>query len=124
AGASGIDLVVLCVAADDGVMPQTREHLAVCALLGVSRGVVAITKSDLADEETLALVEEDARDLVRGTFLEGAPVVRCSARGAEGRDALAREVARLAREGRARAARARGPAFVAIDRVFSKSGAG
>src|ERR1051325_619051 len=72
AGATGIDLVVLVVAADDGVMPQTREHLAIMTLLGVKSGIVAITKSELGDPETLALVEEDIAGAVSGTFLEGA----------------------------------------------------
>jgi selenocysteine-specific elongation factor len=124
AGASGIDLVVLCVAADDGVMPQTREHLAICGLLGVKSGVVAITKSDLADEETLALVEEDVREAARGTFLEGAKIVRCSARAGTGLDALTKEVARLAAEIPAQAARAKGPAFLAIAASSRRAGQG
>jgi selenocysteine-specific elongation factor len=122
AGATGIDVVLLCVAADDGVMPQTREHLDVCALLGVRAGVVALTKCDVADAETLALVEEDVRDAVRGTFLEGAEIVRTSARTKVGLDTLSAAV-----EGAAKAAAPRaadGPAFLAIDRVFSKPGAG
>ena len=69
AGAGGIDLVVLVVAADEGVMPQTREHLDICGLLGVERGLVALTKSDLVDDEWRALVQEDLRGVLRGTFL-------------------------------------------------------
>ncbi len=122
AGATGIDLVVLCVAADDGVMPQTREHLDVCALLGVRAGVVAITKSDLGDEETLALVEEDVRAATRGTFLAEAQVVRTSVRARSGLDALAAAVAKAAGASSLRAVK--GPAYLAIDRVFSKAGAG
>src|SRR6059036_2828814 len=77
AGVTGIDLVLLVVAADEGVMPQTREHFAIVSLLGVPRGVVVLTKCDLvADAEWLDEVESDVRELVRGSFLEGAPVVR------------------------------------------------
>ena len=79
AGASGLDLAMLVVAADDSVMPQTREHLEILPLLGLSAGVVALTKCDLADPAWLDLVEEEIRSLVRGTFLEGAPIVRTSA---------------------------------------------
>ena len=79
AGASGLDLAMLVVAADDSVMPQTREHIQILTLLGLSAGVVALTKCDLVDSSWLDLVEEDIRSLVRGTFLEGAPIVRTSA---------------------------------------------
>ena len=71
AGASGLDLAMLVVAADDSVMPQTREHLEILRLLGLSGGLVALTKCDLADPSWLDLVEEEVRTLVRGTFLEG-----------------------------------------------------
>src|SRR5512147_2387003 len=87
AGAGGIDLVVLVVAADEGVMPQTREHLDICRLLGVPRGLVAVTKSDILPDlgaGWLPLLEAEIRAAVRGTFLEGAPVVPCSARTGEG----------------------------------------
>jgi len=83
AGAGGIDLVVLVIAADEGVMPQTREHLDICRLLGVPRGLVAVTKSDLLPElgaEWLPLLESEIRAATRGTFLEEAPIVPCSAR--------------------------------------------
>ena len=79
AGVGGIDVVLLVVAADEGVMPQTREHVAILDLLDVRHGVVAITKIDLVDEEWLALVEEDVTSLLRGTSLEGAPLVPVSA---------------------------------------------
>src|SRR5579859_2416417 len=69
AGASGIDFMLLAVAADDGVMPQTREHLAIMQLLGIKRGIVALTKSDLASEERLAEVREQVRHIVAGTPL-------------------------------------------------------
>ena len=79
AGATGIDLVVLVVAADDGVMPQTREHLAIMELLGVSRGLVVLNKVDLVDPEMAELAEEDVRETLAGTFLEDAPLLRVSA---------------------------------------------
>jgi selenocysteine-specific elongation factor len=122
AGAAGIDVVLLVVAADDGVMPQTREHVAVCRHLGIARGVIAITKSDLADAEMLALVEEDVRDAVRGTFLERAEVVRCSSSTGEGIEALAEALARSLRA--RRAAPSDGPVWLPIDRAFVRHGHG
>jgi selenocysteine-specific elongation factor len=88
AGASGLDLAMLVVAADDSVMPQTREHMQILTLLGLSAGAVALTKCDLVDPSWLDLVEEDIRSLVRGTFLDGAPIVRTSAVTGAGLDTL------------------------------------
>ncbi len=88
AGAGGIDLALLVVAADDGVMPQTREHLAILDLLGVRRGVVALTKRDLVDADWLALVTADIVELLAGTALEGSPIVPCSSTTREGLDGL------------------------------------
>ena len=88
AGAGGIDLALLVVAADDGVMPQTREHLAILDLLGVRRGVVALTKRDLVDDEWATLVANDIVELIDGTALEGSPVVPCSSLTREGLDTL------------------------------------
>ncbi|MBN2705730.1 MAG: selenocysteine-specific translation elongation factor, partial [Deltaproteobacteria bacterium] len=79
AGACGIDLVMLLVAADEGVMPQTREHFDVCRLLGISRGLVVISKCDTVDEELLDLVKEEVSELTAGSFLEEAPVIPVSA---------------------------------------------
>jgi selenocysteine-specific elongation factor len=84
AGATGVDLAVLVVAADDSVMPQTREHLEILRLLGLRHGVIALTKCDLVDETTLEVVELEIRDLVRGTFLENAPIIRTSAQSGKG----------------------------------------
>src|SRR5690349_11073426 len=75
AGAAGIDLVVLVIAADESIKPQTREHFDICRLLGVKRGVVALTKSDLVDRDTLELVRLEAEEFLRGSFLERAAVV-------------------------------------------------
>src|ERR1700761_8745552 len=83
AGAVGIDAVVLVVAADEGVMPQTREHLDICELLGVRAGVVALTKSDLSEPELRELATLELRETLRGTFLATAPIVACSARTGE-----------------------------------------
>ncbi len=88
AGAGGVDLALLVVAADDGVMPQTREHLAILDLLGVRRGVVALTKRDLVDDDWLALVAADATELLAGTSLAGSPVIPCSSVTRAGLDAL------------------------------------
>ncbi|MBV6516741.1 MAG: Selenocysteine-specific elongation factor [Planctomycetes bacterium] len=88
AGASGVDIVLLVIAADDGVMPQTREHIEILTLLGIQRGVIALNKADLVDADTLELAAEDARDAVKGTFLESAPVVPVSALTRQGLDAL------------------------------------
>ncbi len=125
AGAGGVDLAVLVVAADEGVMPQTREHLDICRLLGVKAGVIALTKADLLSElgeEWSALVEADLVSLVAGTFLEGAPVVRVSARTGEGLDALRAALTHAARGLPGRPAE--GPAFLPVDRTFTIKGFG
>ena len=125
AGAGGVDLAVLVVAADEGVMPQTREHLDICRLLGVKAGVVALTKSDLLDalgDDWRALVEADLGALTAGTFLEGAPVVPVSSRTGAGLDALKTA---LARAGTTLPERpAEGPVFLPVDRAFSIKGFG
>jgi selenocysteine-specific elongation factor len=125
AGAGGIDLVVLVVAADEGVMPQTREHLDICRLLGVPRGVVAVTKADLLADlgaDWLPLLEQDIRAATRGTFLEGSPILPVSAVTREGLDALVAALGRLSAEVPERPAE--GPAFLPIDRAFSMRGFG
>ena len=86
AGATGIDMVVMVIAADEGVMPQTREHMEICSLLGVEHGLVALTKIDMIDEEWLELVEEDIREFVAGTFLEDKAIVPVSSANGEGID--------------------------------------
>src|SRR5438477_9290838 len=84
AGATGIDLAVLVVAADDSVMPQTREHLEILKLLGLRHGVIALTKCDLVDETTRDVVELEIRELAQGSFLENAPIIRTSAQSGLG----------------------------------------
>jgi selenocysteine-specific elongation factor len=96
AGAGGIDIVMLVVAADEGVMPQTREHLDICQLLGVKRGLVALTKSDLVDPDWLDLVEDDLRQTFEPTFLADAPILRCSATEAAGLEPLKEALLTLA----------------------------
>lgn len=88
AGASTIDMVLLVVAADDGVMPQTREHFEICRLMAIRRGIIVINKIDLVDPDWLELVQQDVQELVRGSFLEGAPVVNVSAVTGQGIDEL------------------------------------
>ncbi|HEX9202408.1 MAG TPA: GTP-binding protein, partial [Vicinamibacteria bacterium] len=88
AGAHGIDAVLLVVAADESVMPQTREHFQICRLLGIPRGVVALTKCDLADPDRQAVAELEALELVAGSFLEGGPLLRVSVRTGQGLEAL------------------------------------
>ncbi|HET6145983.1 MAG TPA: selenocysteine-specific translation elongation factor [Polyangia bacterium] len=122
AGATGIDLALFVIAADEGVMPQTREHLDICRLLGVSRGLVALTKIDRVDEEMRRLATDDVREAVRGTFLERAPVVPCSAVTGEGLERLRSALARAVIDAPARALD--GLARLPIDRVFSVKGFG
>ena len=122
AGASGIDCVVLVIAADESVMPQTREHFDICRLLGVTTGVVVLTKCDLVDEETIEIVRLEAAELVASSFLEDAPVVSVSARTGEGLEelkaVLARVVGTVERRGSAGAAR------IPVDRTFTVKGFG
>ena len=122
AGAHGIDLLALVIAADEGVMPQTREHFDICRLLGVRNGLVVITKKDLVDEEMLALVEDEARELTVGSFLEGAPIVSVSSRTGAGLDELR---ARLMELGKTVPPRSQDLATrLPIDRSFSMKGFG
>jgi selenocysteine-specific elongation factor len=122
AGVGGIDLAMLVVAADEGVMPQTREHLAILDLLGVKRGILVITKSDLADAEWLDLVAAEVEELASTTCLAGAPLVRCSATTKEGLGDLLRTIedALSLTQAKRDLSRPRLP----IDRVFTVSGFG
>ena len=122
AGAGGIDLAMLLVAADESVMPQTREHLEVLRALGVGHGLVIISKSDLATDDTLPLLKEEIAELVHGTFLEDAPVVLASARTGAGLDDIRTTLAALAAQVENR--NAAGPFRLAVDRVFHQKGIG
>lgn len=84
AGATGIDIVAMVIAADEGVMPQTKEHMEICSLLGIRHGFIVITKIDMVDEEWLELITEDIKDFVRSTFLENAPIIKVSSTTGEG----------------------------------------
>jgi selenocysteine-specific elongation factor len=122
AGATGLDLVCLVIAADEGVMPQTREHLDICQLLGVRRGLVVLTKRDLVDDDWLELVTADVRATLAGTFLDGAPVVPVSTRTGAGLDELRAALARVIDELPPRATT--GVFRMPVDRVFTVKGFG
>jgi selenocysteine-specific elongation factor len=122
AGVGGFDAVILVVAADESVMPQTREHFEICRLLGVGDGVIAITKTDVADAETVELVKLEVKDLVAGSFLASARIVPVSARTGEGVDDLRQALVDVGRRARARADT--GAVRLPIDRVFSVKGFG
>jgi selenocysteine-specific elongation factor len=123
AGAQGVDLVLLAVASDDSVMPQTREHLDILKLLRVSTGVIARTKSDLVDAGTGALVDEEIHALVKGSFLQDAPIVACSAVTGEGLDALRAALLAAARRV-VREDRSRKVPRLFLDRAFTMKGFG
>lgn len=122
AGATGIDIVAMVIAADEGVMPQTREHLEICTLLDVHHGMVVLTKIDLVDEEWLELVSEDISDFVRGTFLETQPLVKVSSVTGEGIDTFLSTLENLAREIPEK--KSSGLFRLPVDRVFSMKGFG
>lgn len=123
AGIGGIDFVLFVVAADEGIMPQTREHFEILQALGIDDGIIAITKTDMVDEEWLELVQEDIRDYVEGSFLEGKPMIPVSAKSGENIDLLEEEIIRKCdRESK----RIEAPEMfrLPVDRVFTKSGFG
>jgi len=122
AGASTIDLVVLVVAADDGVMPQTREHFEICRLMGIRRGLVAINKADLVDDEWIELVKLDVGEMVKGSFLEGAPMIPVSALTGRGVPELRQAIIDLAKKVEAKPDR--GVFRMPVDRNFSMKGFG
>jgi selenocysteine-specific elongation factor len=123
AGATGIDLVALVVAADEGVMPQTREHLEICELLKVKQGIVILTKTDLVeDADWLELVKEDIQDFLQGTFLASAPIISVSAVTGDGLDSLLNHLQSLCDAVEARSSS--GDFRLAVDRVFTMKGFG
>ena len=122
AGATGIDIVAMVIAADEGVMPQTREHMEICTLLGVQHGLVALTKVDMVDEEMLELAQEDVKEFTRGSFLENAPIIPVSAVTGQGVPEFVRAVEALAKE-----VPDRPPSTLfrlPVDRVFTMKGFG
>ena len=122
AGVGGIDCVMLIVASDESVMPQTREHFEICRLLHIPRGIIVLTKADASDKDTHALVRQDVAALVKGSFLEQAPVVAVSARTGEGLEALRAAIAANAALIGSRPLD--GAARLPIDRAFSMKGFG
>ena len=122
AGIGGIDLVMLVIAADESIMPQTREHFDICRMLNIGRGLTVLTKADLVDGNTLEVVRLEVEDFLRGSFLEAAPMVTVSSRTGHGVEELKNELVRLAAAVPTRDARA---SFrLPIDRVFTMKGFG
>lgn len=126
AGATGMDLALLVVAADDSVKPQTREHLDILKLLDLTRGVIALTKCDLVEREWAELVEEEVRELVRGSFLETAPIVQTSAQTGHGLESLRNHLQQAAHTAAQSLSQglAEAPFRMAIDRTFTIAGHG
>ncbi len=122
AGVGGIDIVMLVIAADEGIMPQTREHLAICDLLHVKKGLIALTKMDMVEKDWLALVQDEVRDFVKGTFLEKSPIVPVSSKTGENLPVLVQELAKLANEVLPKSSN--GILRLPIDRVFTMKGFG
>jgi selenocysteine-specific elongation factor len=122
-GATGIDLVLLVVAADEGVMPQTREHVAICELLGIDRGIVALTKIDTAEASLAALARDEASEFLSETSLAGAPVVPVSSLTGEGIAELRSAIGKAIDAATPRTSR-KGPPRLSIDRSFSARGFG
>ncbi|MDR3555861.1 MAG: selenocysteine-specific translation elongation factor [Syntrophobacteraceae bacterium] len=123
AGATGIDLVALVIAADEGVMPQTREHMEICELLRVKKGIVVLTKTDLVeDPDWMEMVREDIAQFIKGTFLEGSEILAVSAATSEGIEELKKSLARLFTAVEPKSAD--GPFRLPVDRVFTMRGFG
>ncbi|HDH01574.1 MAG TPA: selenocysteine-specific translation elongation factor, partial [Nitrospirae bacterium] len=122
AGAGGIDIVLLVIAADEGVMPQSREHLAICNLLNIKSGIIVITKTDLVEDDWLELVKEEVRDFVKGTFLERAGIIGVSSKTGENIDVLKEKIHRIALQV---SPKSTGGLFrLPIDRIFTLKGFG
>lgn len=122
AGVAGIDFVILTVSADESIKPQTREHFEICRLLGIRRGIVALTKADLVDDDLLGLVRLEVEEFVRGSFLEGAPIIPVSAVTGAGLDSLREVMSNIARDLPARDSGR--PFRLPIDRAFALKGFG
>jgi selenocysteine-specific elongation factor len=122
AGAAGINLVMMVIAADEGVMPQTREHLHICSLLGISNGLVALTKTDMVEKDWLDLVQSEVTEFLEGTFLEGAPIIPVSAITEEGLPDLIQALDKIV--GKLAEKMDDGIFRLPIDRVFTMKGFG
>jgi len=122
AGATGIDFVLLVIAADEGVMPQTREHLEICSILNIQHGIIALTKIDMVDDELLELAKEDVYDFIKGSFLENAPIFPVSSQTNQGIDALKKEI--IAQNNKLIPKRRNDLLRLPVDRVFTLKGHG
>ncbi len=122
AGVTGMDLLAFIVAADEGIMPQTREHFDICRLLGVKRGFVVVTKKDMVDEDWLGMVVEEVSDFCAGSFLEGAPIIPVSSITGEGFELVVETIDRFVSEHHF--AEVFGPFRLPVDRVFAMKGFG
>ena len=122
AGACGIDIVLLVIAADEGVMPQTIEHLDILNYLDVKRGIIVLTKCDLVDEEFIELVKDDIREKTKGLFIEGAPIVEVDSVSRRGLDELVQKIDEISEDIEEKKTDA--PSRMSIDRVFSLKGFG
>ena len=122
AGVGGIDLVLFVIAADESIKPQTREHFDICRMLGIPRGIVVLTKSDLVDKDILDLVRLEVEEFVAGSFLEGAPIVPVSSTTSAGIDDLRRELQRVSQTVVEKSAA--GHFRLPIDRTFTAKGFG
>lgn len=122
AGISSIDVVLLVIAADEGIMPQTREHFEILKLLSIEKGIVVLTKTDLVDEDWLEMIKEDIKDEMKGTFLEGAPIHEVSSKTKAGFEDLIRDIDKMTEEVEPKDTE--GHFRLPVDRVFSISGFG
>lgn len=122
AGACGIDIVLLVIAADEGVMPQTIEHLDILNYLDVKKGIIVLTKCDLVDEEFIELVKDDVREKTKGLFIEGAPIVEVNSVSRRGLDELVQKIDEISEDIEEKKTDA--PSRMSIDRVFSLKGFG
>jgi selenocysteine-specific elongation factor len=122
AGVGGMDIVMLVIAADEGIMPQTREHLAICDLLQVKKGLIVLTKMDMVDKDWLTLVQDDVRSFVKGTFLEKSTLVPVSSKTGENLPLLVQELAKLSNDVSPKSSS--GILRLPIDRVFTMKGFG
>ena len=122
AGVGGIDIVLFTIAADEGIMPQTREHLDICQLLKIKRGIIAVTKNDLVDEEWLQMVKDEIREFIQGSFLEKAPIIPLSSTTGEGISSLLATLDTIAQEVEERTSE--GLFRLPVDRIFTMKGFG
>jgi selenocysteine-specific elongation factor len=122
AGAGGIDIVMLVIAADEGIMPQTKEHLAICNLLRIKKGLVALTKHDLVEEDWISLIMEDIKEFIKGSFLEGSRIIPVSSKTGHNLDLLKDTIKEISLQVEPKSS---GGLFrLPVDRVFTMKGFG